>query len=156
MNNNLLTPPSLQCRLLVARLSLDLQRRPAGPGCCLRVGCELQLSFPEPRKPPTLAMNQEPGADPWGAHSCAWLCTGPETKITGRTFIGHLPPCGGLLIDSRWRDVGVNEVDVLAKCFPSSSTTEPIRKECCAGRVGRGEGARKSELSPKVLGEGGE
>lgn len=91
-----------------------------------------------------------------GAHSCARLCTGPGTKTTGRTFIGHLPPRGGLLIDSRWRDVGVNEVDVLAKCFPSSSTTEPIGKECSAGRAGRGGGAGKSALFPKVSGEGGE
>lgn len=46
--------------------------------------------------------------------------TGPETKGNGRAFIGHLPPCKGFLIDNRWRDEGVNEVGVLAKCFPSS------------------------------------
>lgn len=47
--------------------------------------------------------------------------TGPETQGNGRTFIGHLPSCKGLLIDSRWRDLGVNEVGLLAKCFLSSS-----------------------------------
>lgn len=46
---------------------------------------------------------------------------GPEAKGKGKAHTGHLPPCSGFLIDSRWRDRGINEVGVLAKCFPSSS-----------------------------------
>ena len=157
MSNDLPTPPCLQCLLLVFRLSLTYRGGQLGPAAASELAVNLAF-FSWAQKNPYLSNESQARAEPWQGPTVvdgfALSCTGPETKGNRRAFIGHLPPCTGLLIDNRWRDEGVNEVGVLAKCSPSSSCYWVVGKECCSGRVGQGE-LKKAELSPKVLGEVG-
>jgi hypothetical protein len=145
-NSDLLAPPCLWGYLLLCRLALGLCRRPAEPSCCLWIGCELSvLSWAQ----------QSPCIAPTEAHrvdSLTLLCTGPETKGSRRTFIGHLPPCRRLLTDSRWRDVEVNEVCVLASSWSSASGHWAQWEWILCRQWSRP--ARKVALSPKVE-EGG-